>query len=164
MKCRDVERWMAAGNGGDEDEAVRVHLDACPRCASIAGELSGLRGALAGRALSEPPAALFEKTRRLCLGRLEAMEKAGTMGTETARPSARPNGALGRIPPAVWAATVGLLLLTGFLFAPFFGDVLRSEPLSYASWVGLGFIVQNVFMLFFSPLLLRRKRRAEACA
>ena len=167
MKCRDVERRIVAGNGGAGGDivhdAVLAHIAACPRCAAIVKDLGELRGILAGRGLSAPPAALAERTRRLCLGRIEAGATAGTAVSETMRPVAGANGALRRIPRGVWAATIGLLVLTGFLFAPFFGEVLRSEPLSYASWVGLGFLAQNVFMLFFSPLLLRRRRRAEAC-
>jgi anti-sigma factor RsiW len=162
MRCRHVERWLALGRNGAVDDgvldAVRAHLEACPRCASIEKELDVVRRALAGSVPSGPPAALFEATRRLCLERLAASEAA------PARPVAGLNGALRRVPPAVWAALIGLLLTTAFILAPFFGEALRSEPLSYASWVGLGFLVQNAFMLFFSPLLLRRRRRAEACA
>lgn len=168
MKCKDAERWIVAGNGGADDddarEAALAHLSTCPRCAALVKDLDALRGILAGRALSGPPAALVEKTRRLCLDRIEAGTTASPRDAAAPRPAGSANGALRRIPRGVWAATIGLVVLTGFIFAPFFGEALRSEPLSYASWVGLGFIVQNVFMLFFSPLLLRRKRRAEACA
>lgn len=169
MKCRDVERWLVLGNedaaDADARNSLRAHLEACPRCARLAKELDGLRGGLAGSVRPEPPVALVEKTRRLCVERLAALEASPAEASQSpARAGGLSNGALRRIPPAVWAATAGLLLLTGFFFTPFFGETLRSEPLSYASWVGLGFIVQNVFMLFFSPLLLRRRRRTEARA
>lgn len=161
MKCRDVERRLILGSDEIPDdggrEALRAHLEACPRCASIAEEIDGLRRVLpgGGGVIAAPPAALLEKTRRLCLERLDALE------SKPVRSAPRLNGAFCRIPPAVWAATAGLALLTALIFVPFFGDVILSERLSYVSWIGLSFIVQNMLMLLASPLLIGRWRRAE---
>jgi hypothetical protein len=159
MKCRDVERLLVLGfdkiPDAESREALRAHLEACARCASGAEELEGLRTALPRRGgdIPAPPAALIEKTRILCHEKLRLPEP--SPGTPVL------NSRLRRVPPAVWAATAGLLLMTAFILVPFFGEVLLSEPLSYVSWIGLGFIVQNVLMLLSSPLLLRRWRRAE---
>jgi hypothetical protein len=160
MKCREVERWLVLGAEEPSDptggEALREHLESCSRCAALGDELDELRASLArgeGRD-AFPPSALVERTRALCLERLLTPEAA------PARTVARANGALRRIPPAVWASTIGLLLLTAFLLVPFFGEVARSEPLSYVSWIGLSFIAQNILMLLFSPLLVARWRRA----
>lgn len=162
MKCRDVERWLILGADGPSDagrsEALRAHFESCVRCASLKDELEDLRADLprrGDRALF-PPAGLVERTRVRCRELLDAPE------SRPARPVSRSNGAFRRIPRAVWASTIGLLLLTALILVPFFGDVILSEPLSYVSWVGLGFIVQNVLMLLSSPLLLRKLRRAEA--
>lgn len=162
MKCRDVERELVLRSdeipNGEVRKALRAHLEACPCCASIANEIERLRRAVPGSGGIPPvlPAALLEETRRLCHERIKARE------ANPVRPASRLNGAFRRIPPAVWATTAGLLLLTAFILVPFFGEVLLSEPLSYISWVGLGFVVQNVLMLLASPLLFRRVRGAEA--
>jgi len=78
-----------------------------------------------------------------------------------ARSVSRANGAFRRIPRAVWAATAGLALLTALILVPFFGDIILSERLSYISWIGLCFVIQNMLMLLASPLLIGRLRRAE---
>ncbi len=130
----------------------------CSRCASLKDELDGLRTGLPRRGdrVPLPPAALLEKTRLRCLERLDALESKPASGIS------RSNGAFRRIPPAVWAATAGLVFLTALILVPFFGEVLLSERLSYISWIGLSFVVQNVLMLIASPLLIGRWGRAES--
>ena len=162
MKCRDVERWLILGADGASDagrnDALRAHIGSCVRCASLKDELEGLRTDLprrGDRALS-PPAGLVERTRMRCHELLDAPE------SRPARPVLRPNGAFRRIPPAVWGATAGLLLLTALILVPFFGDVILSERLSYVSWIGLSFVIQNILMLLASPLLIGRWRRAAS--
>jgi len=162
MKCRDVERWLILGADGPSDagrsEALRAHLESCVRCASLKDELEDLRADLprrGDRALS-PPAGLVERTRARCRELLDAPE------SRPARPVSRSNGAFRRIPRAVWASTIGLLLLTALILVPFFGDVILSERLSYISWIGFSFIIQNMLMLLASPLLIGRWRRAES--
>lgn len=83
-----------------------------------------------------PSDEFFERTRMLCHARL-------------ARPP---------IPRFIWVAFGALLILSGVLLSPLAREVRLDQPLSFPTIGVLILLLQNLLMLFFTPVLIQKFR------
>jgi len=67
---------------------------------------------------------------------------------------------LGRssIPKFIWAAFGALLILTGILMLPLAREIGLDQPLSFPVIGVLILVLQNLLMLFFTPVLIQKFR------
>ena len=78
----------------------------------------------------------FEQTRSLCHARLGRSS----------------------IPKFIWAAFAALLFLTGILMLPLAREIGLDQPLSLPTVGVLILVLQNLLMLFFTPVLIQKFR------
>jgi hypothetical protein len=104
--------------------------------ASLEDDLSEIRSHLHQSPIPMPPDEFFEHTRALCHARL-------------ARPP---------IPKSIWMAFGALLILSGILMSPLARDVSLEQPLSFPTIGVLILLLQNLLMLFFTPVLIQKFR------
>ncbi|MFC2157179.1 hypothetical protein ACFLT9_05020 [Acidobacteriota bacterium] len=98
------------------------------------------------------PIELDLKTRAIChswLDRAAVLKPDTGVGIHTA------------IPKLIWGALIGLILITGFIALPFFKELRSDGPLSYQSIFSFTLMVQNVVMLFFAPVIIRKYKSHE---
>ena len=103
---------------------------------TLEDDLGEIRTHLHAVPIQMPSDAFFEKTRALCHARL-------------ARPP---------IPRYIWAAFGALLFLSGILISPLAREVSLDQPLSFPTIGVLILLLQNLLMLFFTPVLIQKFR------
>jgi hypothetical protein len=104
--------------------------------ATLEGDLSEIRTHLQEVSIPMPSDEFFEQTRSLC------------------------HAQLGRssIPKFIWAAFAALLFLTGILMLPLAREIGLDQPLSLPTIGVLILVLQNLLMLFFTPVLIQKFR------
>jgi anti-sigma factor RsiW len=154
MNCHAIELLILESEGRTLDEAERRklddHLRSCPACRAFqAGRLAIRRGI---REISggELPPGLSAETRRLCLEALEGR----TSGAAATR-------GRGRVPALIVVVSVLFTVLAALWLATALADVSPGRSLPPEAWAAIAFVVQNVLMLFLSPLIFRAERPAE---
>lgn len=83
-----------------------------------------------------PSTEFFEQTRSLCHARLGRTS----------------------IPRFIWVAFAALLVLTGVLMLPLAKEIGLDQPLSLPTIGVLILVLQNLLMLFFTPVLIQKFR------
>jgi hypothetical protein len=150
MRCKDFERLILSlhdeGLDDHTSEKLKHHKAVCPRCAAFEDDLEKVRVSLRCLPFQTPSEEFFEQTRSRCHAVLGRPARAG-------RKFLRPS-----IPRWIWAAFSVLLGLTGVLMLPLAGGIDFSQPLTFPKLAVVILALQNLVMLFFSPLLLQRIR------
>jgi hypothetical protein len=150
MKCKNVERLMLdfSEEGLDKEtiERIKQHVDGCPRCETLKDDLKKIRISLQQMPFQTASEEFFEQTRARCHANLAKPLKSTL---KVLRPS---------IPWWIWAAFAALLVLTGVLMLPLESGVDLSQPLTFPKFEVIILLLQNLVMLFFSPVLFQRIR------
>jgi anti-sigma factor RsiW len=152
MKCKDIERLIIDFKeeelSAEELSAVKEHVERCARCASLRNDLGKIRVYL--KRMSRPvlSAELAAGTRSICQAEL------GSRPLSRARMNARNH--LKSIPKLIWAALFSLTVLTSVLVLVLLKDFDLKLPLSPQAVVVLTLMVQNAWMLFLAPIVIRK--------
>lgn len=153
MKCKNIRHWLMDGKGKSSvlPAQIQIHLRSCSSCARFWEDLSFVQRQLEQLPPVTPPPQLREETRQLCLSTLNDSEEA-----VPARGFRR-----AQLPNIIWAAVFLLLGLTAGIITTLFTELDLSEGLTPKSALIVTIMIQNAVMLFFAPVLLRRKHRPE---
>lgn len=150
MRCKDVERLISDFSweirDGDEVEKIKHHIDGCPKCAAFEAGLELIRFALQQLPSQTASEELFEQTR----------SRSHAIVTEqmiAKRKVPRP-----AVPKWIWASFSVLLGLTGVLMLPLAAGIDLTQPLNFPKVAVIVLALQNLIMLFFSPVLFQRIR------
>lgn len=138
MNCDDVEKLLTGEDnlGQDERQEIEGHISRCSGCASLESDLQKIRHHLQEVSIPMPSGEFFEKTRVLCHARLRRSS----------------------IPKYIWIALGALLILTGVLMLPLAKEIMADRPLSFPVIGVLILVLQNLLMLFFTPVLIKKFR------
>ncbi len=138
MNCDDVEILLSSEDDLEQDnrQAIIRHLSHCARCAAFASDLQKIRTYLHEEPIQMPSAEFFEKTRVMCHVRIKKSS----------------------IPKVIWIAFGILLILTGVLMLPLAREIWVDQPLSFPMISVMILLLQNLLMLFFTPVLIQRFR------
>jgi hypothetical protein len=104
--------------------------------ATLEDDLSEIRTHLQDVPIPMPSDEFFEQTRSLCHAKLGRSS----------------------IPRFIWAAFAALLILTGILMLPLAKEIGMDQPLSLPTVGVLILVLQNLLMLFFTPVLIQKFR------
>lgn len=104
--------------------------------ATLEDDLSEIRTYLQEVPIPMPSDEFFEQIRSLCHAKLRRSS----------------------IPKFIWAAIGVLLLLTGILMLPLAREIGLDQPLSFPVIGVLILVLQNLLMLFFTPVLIQKFR------
>ena len=104
--------------------------------ATLEDNLNKIRPHLQDVPIPLPSDEFFEQTRSLCHARLKRSS----------------------IPKFIWAAFAALLFLTGILMLPLGREIGLDQPLSLPTIGVLILVLQNLLMLFFTPVLINKFR------
>ena len=102
--------------------------------ATLEDDLREIRTHLQEIPIPMPSDEFFEKTRSLCHAKLGRSS----------------------IPKFIWAAFAALLFLTGTLMLPLGREIGLNQPLSLPTVGVLILVLQNLLMLFFTPVLIQK--------
>ncbi len=140
MKCDDVQLWLLIMDKEDREQdkhqEIGRHLSCCSRCAALESDMQKIRDHLREVAAPKPSDEFIEKTRLLCHARLRRSS----------------------IPKYIWIALGALLVLTGVLMLPLAREIMADRPLSFPVIGVLILVLQNLLMLFFTPVLVKKFR------
>ncbi|UCE07038.1 MAG: hypothetical protein JSW07_03090 [bacterium] len=147
MRCKQAEKLIIEVSQAKLDSDIKVELDAhvlnCQQCASFRENLQMIREGINKIKAPEPSKDLLERTGALChseiIGKSESFHPA-TIKT----------------PKFVWVAFGALLILTIAWAVPVLKEVVKSQIITRQAILIITIIVQNLIMLLFSPVLLRR--------
>ena len=155
MKCKDIERLVIASSDrlldSEQFHAIRSHVEHCDKCLRLKEEVESLRSLLYPRPSFVIPEELDKKTYQKCKSEIYALQKN--------KKKVNLQQQLQSIPIHMKIVFISLLVLTVIWIVPFFKDFgLEGEALTLPAIFGLFLIAQNVVLLLFSPLLIRRFR------
>ncbi len=153
MKCKDIERLVIASSDKLPDSkqlhAIHLHVEHCIKCSRLKEDIESLRSLLQQRPNLVLPKDLDKRTYQKCLSEIQSLQK------NTQKVKFRQQ--MQSIPIYMKVVFISLLVLTVIWIFPVFQDFgIAGEPLSVATIFGLFWIIQNVMMLLFAPLLIRR--------
>ncbi len=155
MKCKDVERMLMDADiphqivTGDSD--LEVHLSQCQTCSRLMDNLTTLHRQSQTVKSYDLPANLDRSTLSLCLKELSKVgEKIKTAPVK---------GQWKSVPIPIWAIFFLLTALTLFFILPYFEQFFSGQALPSGNHFTLIIIIQNTFMLFFSPILIGKFRK-----
>lgn len=109
-------------------------VEASYESATLEDDLREIRSYLQEIPIPMPSDEFFEKTRSLCHAKLGRAS----------------------IPKFIWAAFAALLFLTGTLMLPLGREIGLNQPLSLPTVGILILVLQNLLMLFFTPVLIQK--------
>jgi hypothetical protein len=154
MSCRKMEKWIIESSEEDLSpeklSELRQHLSHCTRCARFKEDLQKIRIGLNELPSPLPSVELERRTRLMCQTALNHLKKAERKATLLIP--------LSPLPKTVWAALILIIILTSIWALPSLKQFPLDQTSSFHAWMVLGIIIQNVTMLIFSPLLLRKHR------
>ena len=154
MSCEEFERLILDRDerpiSEDEKGRLAAHLRACQDCRNFEAERHVIRKALRSGLPAAPPNALDVETLRLCL-EAERPARAGV------RLSLRRAG----LPAPILIALGLLTVLTVVWLAVSLADFDPGQTLRPATVAAIVLIAQNALILFFAPVLLRRRRFSQ---
>ena len=138
MNCDDVEVLLSSEDDCQQNkrEEIERHLSHCSRCAAFRSDLQKIRTHLRETPIPMPSEEFYEQTHAVCLAKLERSS----------------------IPRFIWASFGILLILTGILMLPLAGEIRLDQPLSFPTVGVLILVLQNLLMLFFTPVLIQKFR------
>ncbi len=153
MKCKEIKSLIIASSGGLQDpnqlNAIDSHVEHCIKCSRLKEDMESLRNLMHRRGEPNLPEDLDKKTYLECLSEIHSLQNN--------KKKAYLQKQLLSIPIYMKVVFISLLVLTVIWIFPVFQDFgIAGEPLSVATIFGLFWIIQNVMMLLFAPLLIRR--------
>lgn len=151
MTCKECEILLSSVSGREktpaEWRALETHLQACPRCRRFESDLRSIRNGLRDESCPEPPEALASRTRQSCLAELASLKRQTVKRAD---------------PPAIVTVVIVLLVvLTAACLTIALQGVDPGQPVPLEARAALLIIIQNIMILFFAPVLLRRTRFAR---
>ena len=154
MKCRHLKAYLLETDKPAfsyiKKSEFREHIKNCPHCRHYCDQLMQLRGHLKDIETVKPSHNVLEKTLQACRTQLQQTAQASLAQRESFQ-----------IPKLVWVALAGLLMLTLMFLSPALLNSILEEPIPYPISVVVIIALQNVLMLFFSPILLKIKQGGE---
>jgi len=152
MKCKQAEKLIIELFESGLDPAIKAELDAhvldCTKCASFREKLHKIHQAMGAIKHPDPSEILLDRTMALCHDELIKQDKIYVV--EKYHPEAV------RVPKFVWYAFGMLLILTVAWAIPVLKEVVKSQVITRQAIMVFTVIVQNLMMLIFSPVLLRK--------
>ncbi len=154
MKCKDIERLVIASSDKLPDSkqlhAIHLHVEHCIKCSRLKEDIESLRSLLQQRTNLALPEDLDKRTYQKCLSEIQSLQK------NTQRGKFRQQ--MQSIPIHMKVVFISLLVVMGIWIFSFLKDfgIGGGDTLSMPMIFGLFFIIQNVMMLLFAPLLIRR--------
>lgn len=152
MKCNQAEKLIIELSATRLDPAIKAELDAhvfdCPKCTSFREKLHKIQQSIGKIKHPDPSNELLDRTIALCHD--ELVEQGEIYGFAKYHPEGI------RIPKFVWYAFGILLILTAGWAVPVLREVVKSRTVTQQAIMVLTVIIQNLLMLIFSPVLLRR--------
>lgn len=152
MRCKDFECLIIDSSESklsqEERLALEQHISRCAACARFQEDLKNIRIRLKSSHLPGPSAELAEKTRLMCHAEMSSKH---AMDSQLIPQSLRPS-----IPRFIWAALISLTVLTAILLIPLFRHLSLDQTLSFKATAGFALMMQNIVMLIFAPIVLRR--------
>jgi len=147
MRCKQAEKLIIELSQTELDSDIKSELDThvlnCAKCASFRENLQMIHQGIKKIKAPDPSQDLLEKTGAFChseiIGQAESFHRA-TIKT----------------PKFVWVACGALLILTIAWAVPVLKEVVKSQIITRQAILIITIIVQNLIMLLFSPVLLRR--------
>jgi hypothetical protein len=138
MNCEDIEILLSIEDDLEQDKSQEVaqHLSQCAKCAAFSSDLQKIRTYLHEEFIQMPSDEFFGKTRVLCHARIGRSS----------------------IPKFIWIAFGVLLILTGVLMLPLAREIWVDQPLSFPMISVMILLLQNLLMLFFTPVLIQKFR------
>jgi anti-sigma factor RsiW len=153
MRCQDFERLiLEAGDrklGTEEWLVLEQHLAQCPACARFRDSWEDLHLFLQKDVPPLPPE-LERKVRLACHEELSA-------GSVQRARSGRARAGI-HVPWPIWVVLAVLTVLTAAFLVPGIEGFLRDQKFTLEAVLVLGIILQNALMLFFAPVILRRRQ------
>lgn len=156
MKCKDIKSLIIASSGGLPDskqiQTIDLHVEHCSRCSHLREDMESLRDLLQQKTKFILPEDLDRKTYQMCQSEIQSLQK------NPQRIKFRQH--MQSIPIHMKVAFVFLLVVMVIWMFSLFEDFGSGggESLSMPTIFGLFLIIQNVMMLLFAPLLIRRFR------
>ena len=154
MRCKEIQHWLTESSepnpmANAPDEIIR-HIAQCDGCMRFGEDLKKIRTGLHVLKAPAPSESLFHTTQSLCHTRIEEM----------ALPRSRVTGRgdSSSLPKVVWAIIAALIGLTLYISLTVLKDLQPDQALTFQERIVLTIIIQNVAMLIFAPLLMRRHR------
>jgi len=158
MRCQDIARLMLEASERELDREERLavdrHLAQCAACASLRDYWKEVQFSLQNEPVPSLPFALEERVRLACHEELNSKLHLQT------RPALRAPSA--PVPWPIWAALAALILLTLAFLIPCIEEFLEKQSFSLRTVLVLVLILQNSLMLFFAPVIMRRRGRARS--
>ena len=155
MRCQDVERLILESGEKDlsreERLSLKLHLDQCPSCASFGGLWEDMKINFERSPGPKLPADLEQKVRLTCQAELKARLQGRTRHEASSAPCTR-------VPWPIWAAFVVLTALTLCFLIPGIEEFIKNQEITAETVWGLVLILQNALVLFFIPVIMRRRR------
>ena len=154
MKCKDIERLVIESSkdelSAEDLSRIEQHIQHCSKCAQLGDDLKKIRIFLKKTTASTPPEKLVMKTQLMCHTEIKALK------TGVKKFSHLSSSRL--IPKYIWAALGSLITLTVILLSPLLTEFNLEQPLSFQTVAVLFLMIQNAWMLFFAPVLIRKHR------
>ena len=151
MKCKQAEKIIIDASQTEFDPGIKTELDNhvlnCLRCSSFKKNFNQIRQEISEIHVPQPSVELLEKAIALCHD--ELMEQSEIFVLEKSHADAI------KVPQFVWAAFAALLVLMIVWAVPVIRAVVKSQTLTMQAILVIIIIIQNLFMLIFSPVLLR---------
>jgi len=126
----------------EERHVLEAHLESCPDCSAFRDFREGLRVVREKAPVPELDAGLAEKVRLRC--HAELAQKSSVL--------------LAGVPWPIWAAFGILTVITLGFFIPQTLDFFSTKEFTPAMGLLLAILLQNAVMLFFAPIVIRRRR------
>ena len=152
MKCKQAEKLIIEWSQTGLDPAIKTELDDhvldCLKCSSFMKKTQMIHQSIGEIEQPDPSVALLDRTIALCHAELTKQNEIYVV--EKYHPEVI------RIPKFVWYAFGMLLILTAAWAIPVLREVVKSKIITRQVIMVLTVIIQNLMMLIFSPVLLRR--------
>jgi hypothetical protein len=131
-------------------EDIVRHIKQCDGCMRFREDLEKIRTGLIIIKVPASGESLFPTTQSLCHTRIEEM--ASTRSRVTGRSDSS------SLPKVVWAIIAALIGLTLYISLTVLKDLQPDQAFTFQERIVLTIIIQNVAMLIFAPLLMRKHR------
>lgn len=152
MQCTHAEKLIIEASQTELDPKVKAdlenHIMTCPKCTNFSKNLIKMREGI--RAIKSPALSgqVLENTRALCRNELTRQSQIAVI--EIVQPHVI------RIPKFVWIAFAFLIILTIAWAVPVIREFIKSQIVTQQAILIIVIIVQNLFVLLLSPVLLRK--------
>jgi hypothetical protein len=152
MKCNQAEKLIIELSQTWLDPAIKAELDAhvldCPKCTSFREKFQMIQQGIDKIKHPDPSLALLDRTIAFCHDEL--------IGQDEIHVVEKYHSEAIRIPKFVWIAFGALLIFTIAWAVPVIKEAVKYQVFTRQAIIVIIMIIQNLMMLIFSPVLLRR--------